>query len=217
MGRKMKYDMHVHTARSACAALKPATILKILKRRGFSGVAVTDHETIKGAIDVSKLNKDKNFEVIIGSEVKTDKGDVLCYYLNEEIKSRELFSVIDEVKSQDGVISVAHPYRVVPWTRFHYSLDKLLGKIDAIEVFNSRTLPFVNYAALKQAQRLNIPGLGGSDSHFSFDLGNAYTVFEGDLRKAIKRNKTSAGGSIAIGWLSGLFGAFHKRVTKVFS
>ena len=35
---------------------------------------------------IKKLNKDKDFEVIVGCEVKTNYGDVLTYYLNKEIK-----------------------------------------------------------------------------------------------------------------------------------
>ena len=208
----MKYDLHVHTNRSACAVLKPETILKILRKKGFDGAAITDHNTIEGGKVVSKLNKDKDFEVIVGSEIKTDKGDVLCYYLNEEIKSRELFSVIDEVKMQGGLIAVAHPFRLVPWTRFHHPLSGLKGKIDGIEVFNSRTLPFVNWMAQRKAKALGITGIGGSDSHFFFDLGKGYTMFDGDLRSAIKKGEVKAGGTIMFGWLSGFLGFFKKRL-----
>ena len=82
----MKYDLHTHTNYSKCSNLKPEILLKIAKKRGLNGLAVTDHHKIKGALKVSKLNRDKNFEVIIGEEVTTDFGEVLAYYINKEIK-----------------------------------------------------------------------------------------------------------------------------------
>ena len=83
----MKYDLHIHTYNSACSILKPNTILKIAKRVGLDGIAVADHNTIKGGLEVSKANKDKNFEVIPSIEVNTDRGHVLGLYVNKEIKS----------------------------------------------------------------------------------------------------------------------------------
>ena len=78
----MKYDLHIHTHHSACSILKPKTILKIAKKVGLDGIAVADHNTIKGGQEVSKANKDKNFEVIPGIEVSTDRGHVLGLYVN---------------------------------------------------------------------------------------------------------------------------------------
>ena len=61
---QMKYDLHNHTNHSPCSNLKPEILLKFVEKRGMNGIAVTDHNTIKGALEVKKLNKDKDFEVI---------------------------------------------------------------------------------------------------------------------------------------------------------
>jgi len=210
----MKYDLHVHTHHSKCGILKPATILKLAKKKGFNGIAVTDHGTIQGGLDVKKLNTDKDFEVIVGAEVRTNKGELLLFYLNEEIKSKNLFEVIDEARQQGALISISHPYRAMPHLRFKYPIEKLLNKIDAIETFNSRMLPFDNYWAQKKAKKFNIAATGGSDAHFPFDIGKGYTIFEGSLEKALKTKQTKVGGSIALGWLSGTLGFFSKRVIR---
>lgn len=201
----------MHTFYSKCSNLKPDVILKAAKKTGLNGIAITDHNTIKGALAVSKLNKDKNFEVIIGNEIKTNYGDILAYYLQKDIKSRDLFEVLDEIKKQGAISSVAHPFRF-PYLGFKYPIDKLKGKVDAVECFNSRNLLWSNKLALNAAERLNIAKTGGSDAHFKFGIGRAYTIFEGSLRNAIRKNKTKAEGSALYGPLGGFLSFFRKRV-----
>jgi hypothetical protein len=215
---KMKYDLHNHTHYSPCSNLKPEILLKIAKKKGMNGIAVTDHNTIKGALKAKKLNKDKEFEVIIGDEVKTNYGDVLAYYLQKEIKSRDFFSVIDEIKAQGGLIAVAHPFRISinPKHKFRYPLEKIRDKIDAIECFNARMLPGNNEKAQRVAKKLNIPGIAGSDAHFKFEIGRAYTVFEGNLRKAIKQNKTDYKGTILYGPFGGVLSFLRNRILSRF-
>ena len=212
----MKYDLHNHTHYSPCSSLKPEILLKLTKRKGMNGIAVTDHNSIKGALKVKKLNKDRNFEVIIGDEVRTNYGDVLAYYLHKEIKSRDLFSVIDEVKAQNGLIAIAHPFRTSINPKFSYPLEKLKNKIDAIECFNSRMLPGNNEKAQKLAKKLKIPGIGGSDAHFRFEIGRSYTIFDGNLRKAIKQNKTNYKGTILYGPFGGLLSFLRNRIFSQF-
>jgi len=164
-------------------------------------------------LEVKKLNKGKDFEVIVGEEIKTDKGDLLAYYLNSEIKSKNLLEAIDDIKKQDALIAIPHPFRTVPWLRFRYDLGRISKKIDAIETFNSRMLfPWENKRADNEASRLNLAKLGSSDAHFQFDIGRAYTTFEGDLRTAIKKRKTKAEGSILLGAISGALGFLQRRV-----
>ena len=73
----MRYDLHMHTYRSKCSNLRPDVILKLAKKKGLDGIAITDHHEIRGALEVKKLNKDKDFEVIVGEEISTNYGDVL--------------------------------------------------------------------------------------------------------------------------------------------
>ena len=113
----LKYDLHIHTKYSMCGNLEPSLVLKLAKKRGLNGIAITDHNEMKGCFKTKKLNKDKDFEVVVGSEVRTDKGDLLAYYINEPIKSRELFDVLDEIKGQGGLAVVAHPLRHLPATK----------------------------------------------------------------------------------------------------
>ena len=210
----LKYDLHTHTCYSKCSNLNPEVLLKIAKKRGLNGIAVTDHNTIDGALKAKELNKDKNFEVIVGDEVRTNYGDVLAYYLQKEIRSRDLFSVIDEVKAQGGLIAIAHPFRISvnPTLKFRYPLEKIKNKIDAIECFNARMLPGNNNKADKISNKLNVAKTGGSDAHFKFEIGKAYTIFEDNLRKALKNKKTKVDGTILYGPFGGLLSFLRTRI-----
>ena len=69
----MKYDFHTHTKYSADGYINPKTLVKVADKAGLTGVAVTDHNTIKGGLEAKKYGN-KNIEVIVGSEILTDKG-----------------------------------------------------------------------------------------------------------------------------------------------
>lgn len=192
-------------------------LLKMAKKRGLEGVAVTDHNSIKGGLATAKLNKDGDFEVIVGAEIKTDCGEVLGYYLNEDINSRNFFEVIDEIHRQGGLAVVAHPFAFgITRKRFKLNFKKIKNKIDGIEGFNGRC--FFNYKnRLSQdvAKRYDIAVTGGSDAHFWFEVGSSFTVFDGDLRKALKSRKTKVFGTTRHAFFGGAM-TFAERMKKIF-
>ena len=143
----MKYDLHIHTRNSRCSGLSPKAVLKTAKKQGLDGIAVTDHNSIKGGLEVARLNKDKNFKVIVGSEIKTNKGEVLGYYLNKDIKSRDFFDVIDSIHRQGGLAVIAHPFASgITRKGFHLNFKEIKKIIDGVEGFNGRC--FLNFPCL---------------------------------------------------------------------
>jgi predicted metal-dependent phosphoesterase TrpH len=207
-----KYDLHSHTNFSSDSVNRPERMVEMAKKAGLSGIAITDHHTIKGALLAKKLNKDRNFEVIIGEEIATDHGDVVALYIKEEIRTRNFFKVIENIRRQRGLVIIPHPFRLHP--RFSYPLDKLKGKIDAIETINSR-YGISNMMAKRLVKRISVAQVGSSDGHSSFDIGRAYTVFEGDLRSAIRRRKTIAGGSARYGLISQVISTFSQFISLI--
>ena len=206
----MRYDLHIHTKYSKCSLLPPKILLKKAKEKCLNGIAVTDHNTIKGALETKKLNKDKNFEVIVGEEIKTDKGDVIGLYLKKEIKPGKFEDVIKEIKKQGGLVVIPHPFTSIGILRRSIKLkfEDIKDKIDAIETFNARFFfKFENLKAKIKAKELNIAETGGSDAHFCFEVGRAYTEFGGSLRKALKNKVAVSKGSILL--------AFPARVLSI--
>lgn len=210
----MKYDLHIHTRNSVCSILRPNVILKIARKAGLDGIAVADHNTIKGGIEVSRANNDRDFEVIPGVEISTDKGHVLGLYVNEEIKSRGFFDVCGEIRKQGGIVILAHPFRLFPHLRSKIKGVDISKYLDAVECYNARTSYFGNRSAVRLAERFDLAKTGGSDAHFSFELGRSVTIFDGNLRDAIRKRKTRVAGSNVTGLLGSTFSFFKKYVLR---
>jgi len=193
-----RYDLHIHTCFSGCSRIKLDKLLQIAKKRGLNGIAVTDHNTIKGGLETKKLNKDKNFEVIVGAEIKTEAGEILGYYLKNEIKSRKAVEVIKEIHKQGGIAVIAHPFSHGLLRKcLRVDLTELKG-LDGVEVHNSRNMfSWENFYAVMAAEKYKLARTGGSDSHFYHEIGRGFTLFDGSLKNAIKLRKTTCSGYIS--------------------
>ncbi|MBI5253105.1 MAG: PHP domain-containing protein, partial [Euryarchaeota archaeon] len=137
--------------------------------QNLDGIAVTDHDTIKGGIETKKIAE--GIEIIVGAEIRTDRGEIIGYFLQEEIKSRILEEVIDEIKSQEGITCIPHPYDI--FRIYRLAPTKEIAKhIDWIEVFNSRCmLQEFNEKALGFALENNLEMSAGSDAHSLAEIG----------------------------------------------
>ena len=190
----MELDLHVHSRYSFDSISNPEKILKIARKKGLDGIAITDHNTIKGGIIASQVNI-KYFFTIIGSEIGTEAGDIIGLFLNEEIKSRTLLEVIDEIKAQDGIAVLAHPFR-----RAKEINDEVIKRIDVIEAFNARNKKSANIMAKNLALKHNLPMIAGSDAHFYFEIGRARTIINADdheisnIKRSILTNNTKLSG-----------------------
>jgi predicted metal-dependent phosphoesterase TrpH len=185
----------MHTIYSRDGAIKPADAIRIAKKRGLDGIAVTDHDTIRGGLEALKL-KPEGLDIIVGAEIKTDRGDVIGLFLNEEIKARDHMEVIDAIRRQGGVTVVPHPFDSMRGSAF-WLTDKDSKKMDAIEVMNARcVLKRSNRMAGIYADDYNIGKVGGSDAHFGAEIANAGTLVpEGeDVARAIRNGRTMAFG-----------------------
>ena len=164
----MKLDLHVHSIKSKCS-LNPKWLLEKLCKKYNIVPAVCDH---------NKLTK-LNF-AIPGEEVATNKGEFIALYIEEEIpKGLDIFEAFDRVKEQGGLICLPHPFdfkRSRSLVRFNILEDKeFLKYVDIVEVFNSRCRSLEpNLKALEYAKKYNFNISFGSDSHFFWELGNAY-------------------------------------------
>jgi predicted metal-dependent phosphoesterase TrpH len=185
----MKIDLHIHSKYSKDSMLEPAKIIKIAKKKGLGGVAVTDHNTIKGGVEALKINKDKDFQVIVGDEIKTEYGDVIGMFLNEEIKSQIFMQVVEEIRGQDGLVILAHPFR----KSIVFPTD-LLKYVDLIEGFNARSRKDLNEKAKELAIRFKKPMTAGSDAHLSFEIGKGRTIVNSEVKEELRKGKTKIEG-----------------------
>ena len=184
----MKIDLHIHSKYSHDGVLEPWEIVKIAKERGLDGIAITDHDTIKGG-EEAKKHETSDFKVIIGAEIMTENGEITGLFLIEEVKSMRLQDVIAEIKAQGGMVIVPHPFDRLRHSAFHIT-GEYVGLVDAIEGFNSRCVfQRYNRKAVEFAARHKLPVVGGSDAHYANEIGLGGIITESDdIRKAIMDN-----------------------------
>jgi len=176
----MMYDLHIHSKYSYDSILEPRTIITVAKKRNLNGIAITDHNTIKGALVAQKENQDQDFDIIVGAEIKTNIGDIVGLHLQEEIKSRNFIETVDEIKRQGGVSVLAHPFR----KQTNYTSDEI-RRVDLIEAFNARSPRSANIKAKTLATQYKKDVVAGSDAHLSFEIGKGRTTVTSDTGKLI--------------------------------
>lgn len=186
----MKFDLHSHTNYSPrCGFMEPKTLVKIARKRGLDGIAVTDHDTIKGSLKAREY-AEKSLEIIIGSEVMTSRGEVIGLFLSEEIQSTDLIDVIEEIHDQNGVAVVPHPFDTLRKSALWPTEDDV-KYLDGVEGFNARNVyQKSNMDAIEFGKKHKLAITAGSDAHFSNEIGNAGIITDDeDIREAILSRK----------------------------
>ncbi len=168
------FDLHLHTDASPDSLLSPVELLEACSRRGLAGVAVTDHNTIKGALEVLRLAS-TGLQVIVGEEVETLQGEVLGLFLREEVPARiDVWETARAIRTQGGLVGVPHPcdsWRHVLSLEWVEELART-GLLDFIEGRNGRVpSQESNRRAEALGRRLALPMTAGSDAHSSREVG----------------------------------------------
>lgn len=182
----MRYDLHVHTKYSQSdGVLAPKEVIKIAKKIGLDGVAITDHNTIKGGLEAKRFET-KDFKIIVGSEVMSERGEIIGLFLSEEIMSRKARDIFNEIKQQNGLVLIPHPFDRMRSSALRPKKSDI-KYIDAVEVFNSRCVfNKYNKEALEFANRKGLGVCAGSDAHYRGEIGRAGIITESDdVRSAL--------------------------------
>ncbi|NLI43994.1 MAG: PHP domain-containing protein [Chloroflexi bacterium] len=169
----IKAEFHCHTRYSPDSLMSVEALLSACRKKGISKVAVTDHNSLQGALEARAMAPEL---VIVGEEIMTTEGEILGYFLTEEIPAGlQPMEVVRRLREQGAFISVAHPfdpYRGSRWQKA--TLEALAPHLDGIEVFNSRCVESAfNQQALAFAQEFALPQMVGSDAHSTTELGRA--------------------------------------------
>lgn len=196
-------DFHIHTRYSRDSILSEEKFIRRAVERGLTHVAITNHNNVEGAIavrdHVAKMGLDNELTVIPGEEVSSADGEIVGLFLTRTIpRGLTADETADAIHAQGGLVSIPHPFD--PFRGSHIREEPLIrlaeaGKIDMVEVFNSRvTFQRHNERAADFAQRYGIPGISASDSHSSFEIAmsfNAVPEFDSadELRAALPENE----------------------------
>jgi predicted metal-dependent phosphoesterase TrpH len=178
----IKLDLHLHSCFSDDAHGTPSDIVISLQKKGLQGMALTDHNTMKGYQQLRKTIPN-DFLLIPGIEITTKDGHLLAFNILKEIPTGlPIEETVEQVIDEGGIPVVPHLFRLLSGIKKE-KLKLIQTKITAIEVFNGCSVPASNLKTAKVAHELHLGGTGGSDSHEPFYAGYAYTVVDStDLR-----------------------------------
>lgn len=176
---EQKFDLHSHTTYSKHwfwgmdALNTPQQMVKAAIKAGMDGLAITDHQTVRGSLVARKFAKRyKNFIVITGTEIRAIEGDIVALGIKEDVPDDlSLAETMERIRGLGGISVAAHPFA-------KFLVRKCVGdearRLDAIEVFNAGSCKgFQNRKALEYAKRFKKPKTAGSDAHCIRDVGRA--------------------------------------------
>ncbi len=171
----LRVDLHIHTRFSKDSEAPVESVVEHCSKAGLGMVAITDHDNIRGALEVQKVAP---FPVIVGEEIKSSSGDIIGLFLKEEVPpGLPPMETAQRVKDQGGLVVVPHPFcRLRPTALRRRALEEILPLVDIIEGYNSHTVfPGDNSKGAEFARQHSVPMVASSDSHSALELGNTFT------------------------------------------
>lgn len=176
--KHLRIELHCHTHASHDGMITPAGLAKAALRRGLDAIAITDHDTIAGALEFRDWMRGHNvpLEIVIGEERTLEDGcHLIGLFLQEPLKSATARDAVDEIHAQGGLALVPHPFRK----------DGLCGPsataaadADAFEIHNAKCSHALN-EQVRTAFAGGAKGVfGGSDAHYEADVGECVNVIE---------------------------------------
>ena len=202
-------DLHMHSTYSDGLGTIEHILAFVDQQRELDVIALTDHDTIEGALRARDLASTQNarVDVIVGEEVSTREGHLLTLFIERRIPpGLSVERSIELAHEQGGLAIIAHPFNRV----FRHSIqsevvDRLKrapaeAQPDGIETLNGSFAGIYSsrIAMARNRQRYGWPETGSSDAHTVTAIGCAFTWFAGtsasDLRSSLLDAATMAGG-----------------------
>lgn len=192
--RYEKFDMHCHTAEgSTDSDISVLEFADRLKKMGFQGMLVTDHNTYGGYLAYQNgPRKLTDFVVLRGIEYDTfDYGHMLVVmptgtpkevYRLLTLRGMSLKKLIRLVHCFGGILGPAHPggEPFLSFAKTKYWNKKAqrsyAGQFDFIEGYNACEDCSSNAVAKCFSNRFWLPMFGGSDAHSMGCAGRGYTL-----------------------------------------
>jgi len=174
-------DLHCHSRGSFDCLSAPREIVRAASERGLTHLAITDHDRIDVAEEARELAP-AGLTVLVGEEVKTRDGDLICVFLDRAIPpGLSAVETIAAVREQGGLVGIPHPFDGMRGSLLRdRAMADLVPLVDWIETHNARVVGHGNEDAAAFALEHERPGISVSDAHSITEIGVAYTAMDGD-------------------------------------
>jgi predicted metal-dependent phosphoesterase TrpH len=141
---------------------------------GINCLGIADHNRLEGALEMKEIAP---FAIIPGEEILTTEGEVIGFFLSQEIPSKlSMKETMARIKAQNGLVCIPHPYDKLRFSLFKDQVfEDIIREVDIIEVFNARSLSRASSTrAWQLARKYGKLASAGSDAHTLPEIGNAY-------------------------------------------
>ena len=174
-------DLHCHTRGSFDCLSAPKDVVKAAASRGLTHLAITDHDRIDVALEARDLAP-PGLMIIVGEEVKTRDGDMICTFLEQAIPpGLSAVETIAAAREQGGLVGLPHPFDGFRGSILRDpSMAHIVSAVDWVETHNARVIGKGNEQALEFALDRGLPGVAVSDAHSVMEVGVAFSVLDGD-------------------------------------
>lgn len=174
----MRMDLHCHTEASHDCVTPLQSVLRRCRQQYIAVQAITDHNQIRGALELREMATAPGDPlIIVGEEVTTDEGEIIGLFLEELIpEGLPVEEVIDRIREQGGLVLLPHGFDPLKANRLSpVARERVRDEIDIVEVFNARVShPRRNSDAATWAAEHGLPASSGTDAHIASALGTSW-------------------------------------------
>lgn len=173
-----KTVIHIHTDYSFDSNFAPAELVRCARDEGVDVLAVTDHDTIAGALETQRLAGD-DLQVVIGAEISTADGHLIGLFLNDDIPAGlSALETARRIRRMGGVVLAPHPFCTLADANVGGGvLEELRPLLDGVEVFNAQNpYPPHDKAARRWSVATGVAAYAGADTHIRGFLSAAHQM-----------------------------------------
>ena len=168
----MRVDLHLHSNYSHDGQSSLEELVQRCAASGLDRIALTDHNTIEGALDLARLAPELT---IVGEEAKTREGEVIGLFITRRLPPYlRPEEVMDLIHDMGGLTYIPHPFDRRRANFRPERMVELAERIDIIETYNAWCEPAANQAAARFAADLGTVTATGSDAHAASELGRSW-------------------------------------------
>jgi predicted metal-dependent phosphoesterase TrpH len=227
----MRCDLHVHTIASGMFNLPglsricresynaPKEVYNLLKRRGMTGITLTDHDSIEAAETLRSqpdffLSEEVTVQMPSGTEAHLGVYNLAERdHLEIQRRRNDFIALLMYLTERKLFFSVNHIFSGLTGRREEQDFCWFESYVPAYEIRNGQMWRKANEGAANLAARLGKIAMAGSDSHALSGVGRTYTEVPG----ARTTDEYFAGLRAGCGRVGGEHGSYGKLTADVFS
>lgn len=187
--------MHIFTTLShpTEGAATPKQAVKIALKRGMNGLGIADHDCLGGARKAREFAP-SGFILLDGVEISTHEGHLVAFGIDEwDGPKVHMGEALDYIKESAGIALLPHPnIEVMATSIIEPNISSFKDYFEGMYLLSTRHMVF--YRRINEIhKRYKFPALGCSYAHLPYEIGTAFTEFEGvanedDVIEAIRKN-----------------------------